>query len=136
VPDRRLAEGARVRQKRRDPGLSSRRVEAVDEVPERIQGDVLGERHPDREPPVADVHAAASCLEGEAEERAVERVECESERTPAGTAHHGLAEDRDVRVVAAEETLVDGLESAPDGRCDRAGRGRMEPALRHNRQRA
>ena len=62
----------------------------------------------------------------EAEDRPVERMEREPGRTPAAASRHGLPEDRDVRVVAAEKPLVDGLQGAPCSRRQRAGHRRME----------
>jgi hypothetical protein len=109
---------------------------AVDEVGERVERDVLGEGHPDRQPSRLYGDAPPNDVVGQAEERAVHHVESESHRAPAPSTGDGLAEHGHIGVVAAEEPLVNGLEGAPDRRGKRSGRRRVEPMLRHNRKRA
>jgi hypothetical protein len=69
-----LGEGPTVRQKERHTLLAASRVVPVDEVAERIQAGVLGERHPERETPWLHGNPAADVVEGQAERRAVQRV--------------------------------------------------------------
>jgi hypothetical protein len=69
-----LGEGPTVRQKERHTLLAASRVVPVDEVAERIQAGVLGERHPERETPRPDRNPAEDGVEGQAERRAVQRV--------------------------------------------------------------
>ncbi len=53
-------------------------------------------------------------MECEAERRAVDRVDSQSRGAPPPAARHRLAEHRDVRVVAAEDPLVERLLRRPD----------------------
>jgi endonuclease VIII len=91
-------------------------VVAVDEVAERIQADVLGERHPERETARLDRTPAADGVEGHAERGAVQRVQGEPRSTPVPTARHSFAEHGDVRVLATEDPLIDRLEQCPNRR--------------------
>ena len=121
VPPRRLGKRVRARQERRDAGLTARRVIAVDEVAERIERRVLGERHPEREPPGAHANVPPGLVERGPEQRAVREVEREPHRPPARAARHRLAEHGDVGVVVAEHPLVERLLQGPHGRRDRPG---------------
>ena len=112
VPPRRLREGARVGDERRHPRLPARGVVAVDEVRERIEGHVLGERHAERQATRLDRDAAAGLVVREPEDGAVHGVDREAERQPGRPARERLAEECDVRVVAAEEAPVDRLQRA------------------------
>jgi hypothetical protein len=58
-----LRESSPVRQERRDAGLAASWVVAVDEVAERIEREVLSERHPESEAAWLDRDAAANALE-------------------------------------------------------------------------
>ena len=107
---RRLREGAAVRQERREARLAARRVIAIDDAAHRVEHDVLRERRePHREASRGDVEAAARLLVDELEDGAVRDVQREAERAPARSTGDGLAEDRDVRVVAAEEPPIERL---------------------------
>jgi endonuclease-8 len=97
-------------------------VVAVDEVAERIQADVLGERHPERETARLDRNPAAGGVEGHAECRAVQGMQCEPRSTPVPAARHSFAEHGDVRVVATKNPLIDRLERCPNRRRGRARR--------------
>jgi hypothetical protein len=108
----------------------------IDEVGERVQRDVLRERHRQRKLAVVDGEPPADAVVDQAEERAVDRVQHEPDRAPRRPAGHRLAEDRDVRVVGAKEPLVERLERRPDRGRSGAGRSRMETTFRHNRKRA
>lgn len=63
----RLGERAAIPQQRRDSRLTARRMVAIDEVAKRVERDVLGERHAERELPRADGENAASLVMREAE---------------------------------------------------------------------
>jgi hypothetical protein len=80
---------------------------------------VLAERHRDGQPPGLDARSVPQLVEREPEERSVRDVYREPGPPPVASARQGLAEDRDVRVVATEELPVDGLLGGPDG----GGRG-------------
>ena len=84
---RRLREGASVREQRGHARLAASRVEAVDEEAERIQGDVLCQRHSDRELPALDGDALPGLVEGESEERSVQQ--CESQGQSHATQTRG-----------------------------------------------
>ncbi|TML48690.1 MAG: hypothetical protein E6G23_03695, partial [Actinobacteria bacterium] len=84
----RLREGPTVCQKERHTLLAASRVVPVDEVAERIQGGVLGERHPERDTPRTNRNPAADGVEGQAERRAVEGVQGEPGRLPVPAARH------------------------------------------------
>jgi endonuclease VIII len=83
---------------------------------------MLGERHAKREAAGLDRNSAAEALEDQAERRPVQSMDGEPGRTPPGPARHRLAEQRNVGVVGAKDTLVDRLEQSPYGRRRRAGR--------------
>lgn len=125
----RLREGPTVCQKERHTLLAASRVVPVDEVAERIQGGVLGERHPERDTPRTDRNPAADGVEGQAERRAVEGVQGEPRSTPVPAARHSFAEHGDVRVVATENLLIDRLEQCPNRRRGRASRRGPEALL-------
>jgi len=129
VPDRGLAE----RRQAEHPchsGLAARGVVAVHEVPGREERQVLEQRQLESKPAGISRHAARDLVVGKPEDRAVQRVERESERSPGGPARERLAEHGDVRVVPAKEPLVERLEQAPDD-C-RGGSGSCSfPAQRH-----
>jgi hypothetical protein len=88
---------------------------AVDEGDQRKQRNVLDEREAERKPPLINVEPSADAVESETEERAVRRMHNEPELAVAA------AEGLDVRVVAAEETLVERLLQSPDRRRHGAG---------------
>ena len=75
VAPRRLGEGAGILEQRRNPRLSARRVVPVDEVAERVEREVLGEREAHGEPARVRPQPATKLVEGEAEDGAVGRVE-------------------------------------------------------------
>jgi len=133
VPGRRLGEGSPVRQERRHAGLAAGRVVTVDEVRQRVEHDVLGERHPDRQAPGLDVNASTKRVERQAERGSVESVQREACRAPTWAAGQRLAEHGDVRVVAAEEARVEALEQAPAGSRNRAGCGRAKVSRKAHR---
>jgi endonuclease VIII len=128
----RLREGPTVCQKERHTLLAASRVVPVDEVAERIQGGVLGERHPERDTPRTDRNPAADGVEGQAERRAVQGVQGEPRSTPVPAARHSFAEHGDVRVVATENPLIDRLEQCPNRRRGRARRRGPEALLRRH----
>jgi hypothetical protein len=117
----RLPEGLRVAEQRGDSFLAARRVVAVDEVRERVEGHVLGERHAERQSARLDRDAAAGLVVREPEERAVHGVHRDTERQPSRPTGERLAQEGDIRVVAAEEPLVDRLQRAPDRGRNRSG---------------
>jgi hypothetical protein len=82
---------------------------------------VLAERGPQREPARIGMHPAEELIEGDSEDRAVDGVNRESRCSPARPARHCLAQQRDIRVVAPEQPLVERLLQTPDGRRHRAG---------------
>ena len=102
-------------------------MEAVDEIRERIQRDVLGKREPERDVPGPPSRSRPELRVGDSEERAVRGVPGEADGAPMVPADR-LAEERDVRVVAAEEPLVDRLEDAPGSSRDRARNRRSRSA--------
>jgi hypothetical protein len=110
VARRRLCERPSVRQQRRHALLAAGRVVAVDEPAERIEAGVLGERHRHGEPARVGARAAADRAVGDAERRAVEYVQREAGGAPAWAASDRLAQERDIRVVAAKEAAVERLE--------------------------
>lgn len=126
MPRGRLAERAQVREQRRDSLLASCRVVAVDEIPERIERDVLAECHPEREASAVDRQPLPDRVEGETEDRSIDRVESEPGRTPTSSTREGFSEHGHVGIVAAEESPVEGLEKAPDRRGEGACRGRAQ----------
>ena len=75
VPPRRLRERAAIREERRDAGLAPSGVVAVDEEAERIERQMLGDRHPERELPRADRQSRPRLVEGETESRAVDGMD-------------------------------------------------------------
>ena len=97
MPVRRLRERARTRHKT-----------PVNEADERPQRKVLADRQRERKPALIDADSPADGVEREPEQRAVRGMHDESERaTPA-------AQEQHVRVVAAEETLIERLLQSPD----------------------
>ena len=126
VPDRRLAERARIREERRNAGFPARGVVTVDEIPERIKREVLSECHPERESFAVHGQPLPDCVEGKTEDRSIRRVQSETGRTPAPSTGYGLSKHGHVGVVAAEEPLVNRLEEAPNRRGDGAGSGRVQ----------
>ena len=121
-----LAERARVGEQRRNALVASRGVIAVDEIPERIERDVLAERHSERKPSAVHGEPLPDRVVGETENRSVHAVERETGGAPPASAGYGLSEHCHVGVVAAEESPVDGLEEAPDRRGDGACSCRMQ----------
>jgi hypothetical protein len=98
-------------------------VVAIDDVAERIERDVLGESHTERESPRVDAERAANLVKCDAEERAVADMDREPCRPPVGTARQSLAENGDIRVVAPQKPLVDRLLKRPDERSDGTSSG-------------
>ena len=112
---------ARSSEERLHTGLSAAGVVAVDEVRERIEGDVLCERGGQRAAPCAETPVEARQLvQGEAEGRTVQRVQRETERQPA-TVGDGLPENCDVGVVGSERSPVERLRSSPHNGGNRSG---------------
>lgn len=118
MPPGRLRERARA-EDAPNPGLTARRVVAVDEYTEREEGDVLGEREADR----AHVTASAKLVVRETERRTVGRVHGEPDERPGARSRDELAEQRDVGVVVVQEAPVDGLRGRPDKGSAGAGSG-------------
>ena len=113
MPVRRLRERARARHEA-----------AIDEADERPQCKVLRQCQPKRKLALIDVDSLPHGVESETEQRAVRGVHDESERaTPA-------AQEQHVRVVAAEDPLIERLLQSPDGRCEGTG-GSGTDARRH-----
>jgi hypothetical protein len=98
-------------------------VEAVDEAPERIERQVLAERHREREDARIEGTPSAHLVVRETEQHAVGHMERRPREPPAAPSRDRLPEDRDVRVVAAEDPAVDGLLQRPDGGGDATGPG-------------
>jgi hypothetical protein len=113
-----LGEGA-LAEHRRQPALTAGGVIPVDERAEREEYEVLADRHAEGEPPWIDVDPAPQLVEGEPEHGPVADVDREAGRPPAWAARGELPQQRDVRVVVAERSLVDRLLECPDG----GGRG-------------
>jgi hypothetical protein len=74
VPRGCLREGASIRQERWQALLTARRMVAVDEVAERVEREMFGKRHPERQASWLDCNPAADAVEDDAEDRAVQRV--------------------------------------------------------------
>src|SRR4029453_1796719 len=75
VPNGRLPESAGVREERRDAFRPAGRVVPVDEVRERVERDMLGERHAEGQPSRLDCGASPQRVEGEAEKCAVDGLD-------------------------------------------------------------
>jgi hypothetical protein len=133
MPPRRLCERSPVREQGRDAARATTRVVAVDEQTERIEGYVLGECHRKRKPARLDLRSGPHLVVGQPEQNPVHDVDYEPCSPPPLTRGHGLAEDRDVRVVAPENPLVEVLLERPDhGRHGtREGRPRSAVPGRH-----
>jgi YD repeat-containing protein len=101
-----LSEGTHVCQKPRHAGLAACRMEAVDKIREWKQGEVLRERHTDREPPRVDRDASSYLVERQTEDRTVHRVDSKPRDSPCRSASDDLSEHCDIGVVAAKESLV------------------------------
>jgi len=126
MPHGRLRECSRVGEQRGNAFLAARGVVPIDEVAEGIEGHVLGEGHAERQATRLDGNAAADFVEREPEDRAVDRVHRETEREPCRPSSDRLAQDGDIREVAAKEPLVDRLERAPDRGRHRSGNCRLD----------
>ena len=96
----RLGERTRIRQERRDSGLTARRMVAIDEVAERVEARVLAEGHGERESSGIEGELAPELMKHEPEDGAVHGVERQSDDAPARPARHRLAEQRNIGVVA------------------------------------
>jgi hypothetical protein len=96
MPDGRLGERTGVPADRRDARFASRRVVAVDERGERIEGDVLGEREADGQAAGTNGNASPELVVDGAEDRPVQRVDGEAGGAPARAARERLAEHGDV----------------------------------------
>ena len=131
MPPRRLRERATVREERGNTRGTAAWVVPVDEAAERIEGEVLAQRHPEGEPARIDRDAAAQLVERQPEEGAVRDVDRETRRPPVPAGGHCLAEDRDVRVVAAEEPSVEGFLERPHRRGSGARNGRPRAPGHH-----
>ena len=81
--------------------LAARWVITVDEVAERVEADVLGEGHAERELPGVDPEDPPGVIKREPEERSVQRVDRKPGGAPASAARHRLAEEGDIGIVAA-----------------------------------
>src|SRR5262245_45182247 len=132
MPPRRLREGARAREQRRNAGLAARRVPAVDERVEWVEREVLADRHADPEPDRAHPVRVPKPLEGKPEKGSVEGVHGEADGPPAPSAGDRLPQQGDVGIVVTKQPLVERLEEPPDGRSRRAGRRRSRAAPRHS----
>ena len=102
------------------PSLAAGGVVAVDEIRERVERYVLRERHSERHGPLSEREPPPRLVEGEPEDRAVRHMDRKAGGPPEPPARHCLPEQRDVRVVTAEQAAVEGLEQPPDGRADSA----------------
>src|SRR5439155_17160338 len=94
-----------------------------DEVAERIEAQVLAERGCDGELPGRDAQSPPELEEREPEDRAIDGMHREARCAPLPPPRHRLPEQRDVRVVAAEDTFVERLLNPPERCGRRAGRG-------------
>src|SRR5438270_13126086 len=112
VPEGLLGEDAPAPE-RPDVRLASARVLPVGDDPERVEGQMLREREPDREPARPDPAPPQDGVEHEPEDRAVRGVERVARGLPARAGGDELAEQRDVAVVGAEEPHVEPLEESP-----------------------
>lgn len=110
MPESRLRERPRAGEKRRNALLAASWVVAVDDVTERVEGEVFRKRHPERQAAWLDCKAPAGAVEDDSEDRPVQRVDGEADRAPAPPPRHRFPEHRDVRVVAAEQPPVERLE--------------------------
>jgi endonuclease-8 len=127
VPPGGLGEGAACHQ----PGhsrLAAAGVVEVDEVAEREERQVLADRHRQREPSLVDIEPPPGLVVDEPEDGAVCEMDGETRSPPAGAACQELAEHRDVRIVVAEDALVERLLHGPDCGCDRTGDGCSDTA--------
>jgi endonuclease-8 len=120
VPYRRLPEGRQTEQPL-DSRLPTGRVVPVHELPGWKEGQMLEQRQVEREPPRISRYATRDLVVEEPEDRAVQRVDRNPERSPAWTLGEGLPEHGNVRVVVPEDPPVEWLDRAPDERRDRAG---------------
>jgi hypothetical protein len=105
----------------RHPAFATSRVVAIRESPERKKRDVFGQGHSEREPSLSDRQSPSRFVVREAEHSAVDRMKRKAQRSPAPFLRERLAENRDVRVVVAEEPNVERLEDAPGHGCERTG---------------
>ena len=94
---------------------------------ERIERDMLRERHPDRDPLRRKRKPPSHFVESDAEHRAVQRVCTEPCGGPGRAASDRLPEHRDIRVVAAKGTFVQRLLERPQRRSRSAGEGQISP---------
>ena len=104
-----------------DAWFAARGVVAIDEVSERIERQMLGERHPERQAAWLDWQPPARLVKREPEDGAIQRVHRQAERPPTPAACEGLAEDGDVGVVVAKEAYVERLDRSPHERGDGSG---------------
>ena len=102
-------------------------MEAVDEEAERIEREVLAERHRRREPAVGSSRSAPDLVVDEAEQSAVDEMYREPGTPPAPAAGHCLAENRNIGVVAPKRTAVERLLKRPNRRRRDARRGGPRP---------
>jgi hypothetical protein len=100
-------------EERRNHRLAAGRVVPVDHGAERVERDVLGQRHAYGEPPRRYVEPTPHFLVGEAEDGAVRGVQRKAREPPVRPPRHRLAQQRDVRVVAVQQPLVERLRQAP-----------------------
>jgi hypothetical protein len=131
VPHAGLAECAHVGEQRRNADFAARGVVPVGEVGERrVEGGMLRKGHGERQPSLVHVHSPPNGVVGQAEQSPVQRMQGESGDPPATSTRDPLSEDGHVRVVAAEEPLVDRFEQTPNRGGNSACDGRVQ-ALFH-----
>jgi hypothetical protein len=127
VAPSRLRERARIGEQPRDAGFAACRVITIDEVAERIEHDVLGDRHADGELPGVGRQDAPHLVKSEPEQRTVEGVDRESGGSPtSAAARHCFAKERDIGIVAAQKLLVEWLQQRPHDRSRSPGRTRSQ----------
>ena len=126
VAPSRLRERTRIGEESWDAWLAACRVITIDEVAERIEHDVLGDRHAEGELSGVGRQEAPGLLKGEPEQRPVEGVDREAGGAPASTARHCFAEDGDIGIVATQKLLVERLLQRPHDRGCRPSRTRSQ----------
>ena len=94
-------------------GFPAPRVEAVDEVTEWIQGEMLAQRQADPQGARARGPSAVRLMVGKPEQSTVQEMRCEADRPPPVVTRQRLPQHRHVRVITADETLVEWLLEGP-----------------------
>src|SRR5256714_2271270 len=118
---------------RPDVALAAARVRPVGDDPKRVEGQMLREREPDREPARPDLAPPEDGVEHEPEDRAVRGMERVPRGLPATAGGDELPEQRDVPVFRTEKPHVERLHESPRrGRSGAGGGGAdVSPPGRH-----